>query len=331
MKFLGSFILLAILNIVSVFAGPQPPIYTSDGVFEYYINSDIAHIIRVHNLYAKELVVTPYAYYNGKRYNVHDISSGLTGSRVEKITIHESIQHEFSLGGSIFNEAKYLKTIQVDAPNVYFYDPKYNGIKRNVVLQGKGVEKMALRFAKNFLKEEYNINTRSYSYSTSDYQRMQHLYELGRDIKPDFSYNTNVSNADSGIHTLIYKSGSTLGIARAFRILALAMGFGVNDVCVAGDNRYFSWNIINLHHTWVHYDIVHTKFRTGQGDVSVFYNDDDFISRVLTPAYGSSNGINKNNFVVYLANYGYPGEVSGSTTKNYLQWLADYRKNIRSN
>jgi len=323
MKFFG--IVVALISALSVFAGPPPAKYTSDSTFEYYLISGTASIIRVLNNNLKTLTVNPYAYYQGERYKVTSINQGLEESKVETFVIPQNFPHEFYIGSAIAF-AKNLKTIQVDAKDVHASDYTFKDVKRTITFKGKGLENMALNYAKDVLTS-INEKPVSYTSTTSSYTKKQHLYALARALrnKGYLNYYSNVSNASNAIHTLFYKEGNMLGIARAFRVFALAKGFNAGDIKVAGDNKYYDWNNVKLDNTWYNFDIIHTTFRNGQGDVSVFYTDNDYNNKILKPFYGS--GVSPSTWVMYLAEYGYPNEVSGSQTQNRDTWINNNRWN----
>jgi len=323
MKFFGYFCIVALTNILSVLAGPQPPKYIDDGTFEYFLSSYTASIIRVMDNDSKELVITPYAYYEGERYNVTSISKGLDTSKVENIIIHNSFKHRFYLGDAIA-QAKNLRSIEINAPDVVIYDDTFEDVSRSVILKGEGIVNMALKYATDILVK-YKNNPTIYDSSVSVYQRQQNLYELARTLKNkgNLSYSSNVANASSGIHTLIYKEGNMLGVARAFRIFALAKGFNKADIKVVGDNKYYNWNIIKLNNSWFNFDVIHTTFKSGLGDVSVFYTDNEYNNKILKPFYGYS--ISADKWIIYNAEYGYSSEISGPETENLAAWIEKNR------
>eukprot|EP00833_Pecoramyces_ruminatium_P018095 jgi/Orpsp1_1/1192127/evm.model.d7180000090783.1 len=336
MKFVGSFIFLALLNLVTVFAGPlRPYVFVDDTIFEYYISTDgsqIATIIHVMNNEAKELTIQPYAYYEGQRYNVVGAMDCFTNSKVEKIIIHESMTHSFHFYDTVLGQAKRLRTLQVDASNFEIREGTFDNVSSSIKIQGKGVDNMMIKYAKSLLQKN-NITIKNYSSSTSDYERQQNLYELGRFVKQNFKFTTSVAYPSNGANALIFKKGDTIGLSRAFRILCRARGFAYDDVHVGTDGIHFGWNFINLHKHWYNFDIVHTTFRNGMGDVSKFYKDQDFINKVLVPAYNQyGDGIpdlNPSKWSIYLDQYGYQDEISSSRIENFDSWLKRRRLGVR--
>jgi len=325
MKFLGSLIFVALINVLSVLAGPPKREYGSDSSFEYVLTYDNATIIRVLNTNSKQLVIKPFFNYNGKRYTVTSIDQGLATSNVETLIIDSSFPHAFYLGSTI-GDAKNLKTIQVDAPNVTIGSATFQNVKRTITLKGKGLEKLALNYATDVLKS-LNEKPTTYTSTTSTYTKQQHLYALARTLKNNgyLNYYSNCSNASNGIHSLLYKEGNMLGVARAFRIYALAKGFNAGDIKVASDSSYYNWNIVKLDNTWYNFDVIHTQFKAGQGDVSVFLNDNDYNQKFIKSFYGYT--IPPSYWLVYLADYGYPNEVSGAETQNLYVWIENNRWN----
>eukprot|EP00833_Pecoramyces_ruminatium_P015174 jgi/Orpsp1_1/1189206/evm.model.d7180000070281.1 len=87
MKFLGSFIILAVLNLVTVLAGPPPTIYVKEGDFEYHIpgGTNFAIADTPLNMNAKTVTVKPYITYNGQRYYTKYFSGYFKNSSAERI------------------------------------------------------------------------------------------------------------------------------------------------------------------------------------------------------------------------------------------------------
>lgn len=322
MKCLGTFIVLAILNLVAVLAGPPPTVYVKDGDFQYSIPNGVDFAVSFNplNKKAKVLTVKPYITYNGRRYYTRYFNGQLEGSAVERIIFPSSIKNEITMTG--FETAKNLKVIQVDTPYARIYNSYGEYVDRNVLIEGKGVEGMMLQFAKEYLQENY-IEFPQYD-PRDIYRRKCSLYTIGKLIKLNFEYTGGKydNNCDSGIHTLIYKSGSSLGFARAFRILATAAGYDKSVIRVGGDDMMFGWNYVEFNRKWYILDIYKAYFdpRDLCND-NVFETDSNAHVAANNSFYGKGVRLNNDVCVIYHGMFGYEGEVSDPKQENFKSWL----------
>ncbi|ORX63990.1 hypothetical protein BCR32DRAFT_330730 [Anaeromyces robustus] len=329
MKCLGSFILLALLNLLTVFAGPPPSVYVKDASFEYYImldSSNVAYITNVLNKNVKTITVNPYVYYNGQRYTVSAFASGVADSAVEKIIVPSYLNHYFSIWNSVFSEGKKLKTLQIDATNVEIFEDSAKDASSELQIQGKGVDNMIMKYAKKYL-ESHNISIDENIRYASDYEKKCALYKIAKLVNKNFTYTLNMANPNNGAVALLLGKGSSLGLARVVRILALASGYEQIDIRVGGDNIYQGWNYAKFGTSWYILDSVHSEFKDRDTcSTSVFQCSEQFIKGVLNPYYGRLYQGSVDNFIIFHDLYGYPNEVYDATPDNFLIWLQRNRQ-----
>eukprot|EP00833_Pecoramyces_ruminatium_P007048 jgi/Orpsp1_1/1181080/evm.model.c7180000075779.1 len=181
MKFLGSFIILGLLNLMAVFAGPPPHATIKDFNFEYYIQYDgnyQATVTNVLNKKATTLTFNPYVLHQGEQYKVVGISSGLSGCAVTKLVIPHYIYNIFSISDNVLKEAKNLKELQINSLNdVIFYDNTFNGVNENLQIHGQGVDKAMTAYAKKLLQEHLPDVIKDYRYENL-YSKTTGLYKI---------------------------------------------------------------------------------------------------------------------------------------------------------
>lgn len=276
MKFIGSFIIIALFNLLTVFAGPPPAIFTKDKDFEYYLISDIAHIVDVLDKTATTITIPPYVKYNGKNYNVSSLTSGLSDSKVQKIIVSNDIKHEFALYTGL-SDAKYLKAIQIDAPNVLVFEHSFDNVNPDIDITGDGVENM-IKFYSKIILDYNDIDVKKYDHESTTDDKQCDIYQIAKFVKKNFTYNTDLANASNAVNTLLFKQGNSLGLARAIRILAGVKGFDMNDIQVGGDDLQSGWNYVKFGSEWYTLDIVHTEFKDEDSCASAFLVSNDFNS-----------------------------------------------------
>jgi len=317
MKFFGSFIILALINIVSVFAGPPPKVYKQDGTFEYWLSEGNAYIMDVVNTNTYSVTIPPYVTFDGVRYPVTQILNIYSNKRLQTITINDNFDHDFTFSNFALEKVNTLRNIVVRSKRVKAVDNAFVGVSDSLNIYGAGVDNMMASYAKSWLFY-HNIDSVVLNELTQLYIRKNKLFEVSRAVNKEFVYNTNVPNGNNGAVALALKKGSSLGIARAFRIIAIAAGFNYNDIHVISDNKYYSWNTVNLSGRWYNLDVIKV--------INMTYDDTTFNNRVLKPLYGSLT--NPADWIIYIGQYGYSGE-SPSGTENFTSWLVRNRQGVR--
>eukprot|EP00833_Pecoramyces_ruminatium_P014647 jgi/Orpsp1_1/1188679/evm.model.d7180000066463.1 len=323
MKFLGSFIILAVLNLVAVLAGPPPTIYVKEGDFNYYIpgGTNFAIADTPLNLNAKTVTVKPYVTYNGRRYYTKYFSGYFKNSVAERIIFPSSFSEEIFMSG--FETAKKLKVIQVDTPKARIHKSYADKVSRSVLIEGKGVEGMMLAFAKDML-DEYGYQYGLEKYDASKiFERKCFLYHVDKFVHKNFKYVAqNGNNYENGVHSLIYMKGNSLGLARVTRVIATAAGYDKNVIRVGGDDQMFGWNFVEFEREWYIMDYPFTTYAPLDRDQChpSFKTSSELIQK-LNSYYGKGVKMNADSFVVHHGMFGYNGEVGYPKKENFKNWL----------
>jgi len=321
MKCLGTFIILAVLNLVAVLAGPPPTIYIKSGDFEYSIPGGTDFVIASTpvNKNAKTLTVKPYVTYNNKRYNTKYFSGFFKDSAVEKIIFPNTFTNEIFMSG--FETAKKLKVIQIDTPKARIHKSYADSVSRNVLIQGKGVEGMMLQFAKEMLEEDsFSIP----NYETSEtFLRKCSLYKVDKYVHKHFKYIAQTgNNYENGFHTLLYKSGNSLGLARVSRIIATAAGYNKDAIRVGGDDQFFGWNFVEFERKWYIMDYPFTTYSSMDRDqCHPYFKESSELIPKLNSYYGKGVRMSADSFVIHHGMFGFNGEVSNPKKENFKSWL----------
>eukprot|EP00833_Pecoramyces_ruminatium_P003139 jgi/Orpsp1_1/1177171/evm.model.c7180000060449.2 len=326
MKCLGTFIVLAILNLIGVLAGPPQNIYINSGDFEYYIPGGTDFVIANKPLKntAKKLTVRPYVIYNNKRYYTKYFSAYFRDSDVERIVFPSSIKKEIFLGSG-FETAKKLKAIQIDTPYARIGTDYADKVDINVAIEGKGVEGMMFEYAREMLKQK-NISLTKYN-ANNYYQMRCNLLKVAKYMNDNFNYKYSCrynENCDSGTHTLLYKKGGEYGFARAFRILAIAAGYDRNAVQVGGDNMMFAFNYLEFNKKWYLIEVHGHEYKNGESCNNIFNGSDLVTSH--NGYYGKGVSLTDDVLTIYHDMFGYEGEVSEPKQENFKQWLKKNNK-----
>ncbi|KAL6625194.1 hypothetical protein LY90DRAFT_510228 [Neocallimastix californiae] len=332
MKCLGTFFVFVLLNLVTVFAGPPPHEYFQDNDYEYFTQEDGSnqcYITNVINKKATTLYINPYVYHNGKQLDIMALAGGLADCAVTKIVIPHYIYHYFSIWGNVLSDAKNLKELQINSLNeVGFFDDTFKGVNGNLQIHGQGVDNAMKRYAKQFLQDNYPDLIKNWSREAT-YQKQCGLYQIAKIVNKQYAYTTSTASADNGASALVLKQGSTLGLARVVRTLAIAAGFSENDILVGGDDVYHGFNYVKFSGKWYILDSVKTYFSDrDMCTPSVFQTSDAFIKGTLNPFYGRLYQGSSDNFVIYHGKYGCPNEnpSPNPVKENFKKWLSKNNK-----
>ena len=331
MKFLGSLFTFAVVGICSAFA--KPDINQEDDTFRYWISDTNyrAMVTGVKDKYATDITLNPYVVVEGKRYYVNQIApAAFTNTYVQNINIGSNIE-SIHINYQAFNNANYIRTITLDTNKVTADADAFNACGTYIGFSGRGTESLINDYSKNLLRSWGLPVNKDYT-NISDFNRKQALYKLAKIVHDKFHINDKVAYPSNVASVLALKQGNYLGIARAFRVLALNMGFQYNDVHVGGDNYRFYWNYVyvNLHgqKRWYNLDIVHSDFPESYR--SKVFADTTEQRKVLEDEYRGSHSVNPDDWVIFNNQYGYPGERKYyPELENFNDWLVRNRAGIR--
>jgi len=345
MKFLGSLFTFALLGISTVFA--EPEINQYDDTFHYWISTTNkkATIMGVNNKYNTDVTIKPYITVEGQRYYVNQIGAGaFSNTEVQSITVGNDVQSLNFSYNSLFN-ANRIRSIKLNTEKVTADFGAFTNISKLVGFEGVGARSLANDMAKKLLQNWGLPIGKDYT-NVSSYEFNSALYTLAYYVKKNFYVDDKIAYADNAVTVLALNGGNTNGIARAYRILAKAMGFQYNDVHVGNDTGYYSWNYVYIvkdgnYKKWYNLDIVNTEFSSLNYNPNVFRTLEQQKS-VLKQKYGNGGDryLNTDNWIIYNNEYNYPGEfifVNGQKyyydsprTETFYGWCARNRSGARA-
>jgi len=342
MKLLGSLFTLAVLGISTVFCAPTPDINQYDDTFHYWISdtNKKATIMGINNKVAKTATVKPYIIVEGERYYVYQIgAAAFTNSNLETLIINDKDAYandqfveSINISHNALRGATKLKNIELNTDKVTADLYAFDGVSTNINFSGKGVPSLVNDYAKKLL-ESWGIDTGVDYTNASDTDVMKALHKLARAVKTNFGVNDKIAYPSNVAVVLALKTGSTNGIARAYRILARNMGFQYNDVHVGGDNGYYSWNYVYINKgngkKWYNLDIINTSI-SSRYTSSIFKTNTQQKNVIENKYGGNTSYANPDNWVIYINEYNYPGENSYTISENFTNWLIRNRQGVRA-
>jgi len=322
MKILKSFTVLAILNIVNVFA----IFYNErDDTFEYLIqDDDTAQISDVINKNATILTIQPFVELNGKTYQITELRPSFLDSNVETINISKSFSDNFNIRDNAFYAAKKLKNLNVYTTKATASEQAFNNVNEEINITGEGASNLMKSYAMNLVKS-IGILPRKYVENVEIEVLMKDYFSLGRYVKMYFEYTADVAHGSNGGVALALKKGDLLGIARAFRFIMIGFGFEDDDIYVVTDNKEYSWNIVKLGNQWYNFDIYNidfSNFEIVKGyNESAFLTDSAYNNQILKEVYGDGVGVDPSEWSIYTSEVGYEYEVPVEV-ENFNDWLS---------
>lgn len=325
MKFLGSFIVLALLNLLTVFAAPPPERgYIRVDGFEYFIYPDgRAYIISVVDEKSTTLTIKPKITSEGKTYKVLGLYSGLYSDAVRKIILPQNTQRDFTISPGVLSGAKNLRELQIDARYPVNIDEyTFEGVSPDLQIYGNGVDTTVTAYAEKFMKENYPDLIRDRS-NLDDYFKKCDLYQVAKIVRKYFTYDINSASKSNGASAIFLKRGDGVGLARVVSVLAAAANFDIRDVQVAGDDNQFGFNLVRFSNKW--YVLDPARFSYNERDMctdTIFKKSNDYIKQTINPFYGKGYRGSSDSFVVHHGKYGYPGELVQPVKENFKKFIS---------
>lgn len=320
MKVLGSLFTFALLGVSAVFG--QSNIAYGDTFIYQVSNSDKkATLVGLNGneKFLSDANLRPTVMSGGITYNVNQIgSNAFANTGVEVIFVNNDIQ-SLHFANNALSNAKKLRSVRLNVEKVTADEGAFNNLSPLVDFEGVGARSLAIDISKKLLKS-WNLPIGQDFTAVSTYEFKKNLLTLAYNVKRNFKVDNNVANPNNAVNVLALKAGSSNGIARAYRILALTMGYQYNDVHVGGDGGDHSWNYVFITmngspRTWYNLDIVNTDI-TNKYDVS-FFRTKEQQKNVLQQKYGYSQYLNTDNWIIFRNEYNYPGEFFISEGQKY--------------
>lgn len=326
MKFLGSFLVIALLNLIAVFAGPPPHDYVVEGDYEYFIQydgSNQAYITNVLNKKATTLYINPYFYHNNVKYDVMALTGGLTNTAVTKLVIPHYIYHDFSIWDNVLKEAKHLKELSIQSlNNVTFYENTFTGCSENLQITGQGVENTIKKAAKQYLRDNYPDLIRDYS-RTSSYEKKCAFYQIAKIVNKNWKYYMSAYGdvGSNGASTFFLKKGSMYGLARVTRYLAVAANLSEFEIQVGGYVNH-GVNFVYITGGWHVLDVARTYFDPRASCESDVFSTLKSYASSIGGYYGKGVKVNPSEFVVYHTEIGFPTEYANPEKESFQTWVS---------
>ncbi|ORX57950.1 hypothetical protein BCR36DRAFT_580499 [Piromyces finnis] len=270
MKFLGTTILFALINLCLVYARATDK-NQSNEFFYFWItgNTKKATIVGLSDKSLVNINIPQYFVVDGERYYVDEIGySAFTKSKLQTVTISGDIE-KITISAFAFSECQSLKTVTINTPKVSVNTMAFNNANPDVVIKGSGVPAFVKSFSENLVKEWGFTVNKDYVNLTQT-ERKKDLFKLANKLN---SYITFSGNADQGnaAVALAVRHASWGGISRAYYNLAIAIGIKSNEVLIGGDAAVSAWNYVKVDNKWYNVDVSRFDFKTYSSYSNVFF------------------------------------------------------------
>ncbi|ORX88222.1 hypothetical protein BCR32DRAFT_273775 [Anaeromyces robustus] len=335
MKCLGSYIILTLLSIVSVFSAP-PSRYLERNVeigdFKYHLYSDgKATIYKVLEDDLEEVTIPGSIEYNHKYYLVNEIAAKtFTNKSIYKIIV-DSSNTDLLIKKNAFYETRLCKEFAVYSQYVSAEIGGFSGIGNYVQFLGAGIPHLVDTYSEKLLKK-WNLPVRKNYQYVKDSERNEELIKLGEKVQETFGHYDNAAYPNSVANVMFMGVGSSEGLSRLYRVIAITMGIPDDEVLAGGDNIHFSWNYVKINigkgKKWYILDII----KTTEWNVYKGFTTDAKKVEYLKSFYGEYYDIKASNFVIFNNRYNYPYEsrYNYNLTENFNSWLSRNNGGIRA-
>ncbi|OUM57409.1 hypothetical protein PIROE2DRAFT_17623 [Piromyces sp. E2] len=321
MKFLGTAILLALINFCLVFARPNDKQQSNE--FFYFWITGASHKATIVGLSDKSLVditVPQYFVVDGERYYVDEIGySAFSGSKIKSITIGSNIE-KITLSGFSFAECKELKTFTIDSPKVFVNTMAFHKANPNMVIKGSGVPAFVKSLGEGIAKGwGFKIN-KDYTNLTQT-ERKRDLFNLAKNLNNHVTFDGNTDQGNAAV-ALALRHASWGGISRAYYQLALIIGIKDTEVLIGGDAAVSAWNYVKVDGKWYNVDVSRFNFNTYKTYSNVFFYTKSGFSKFLNTEQPSGKYNNTpSRWVVVKDLIHYQGEANYHGTTNFDSYL----------
>jgi len=334
MKCFTSIVLLAITSIATVFARKEVGKYKSG--FDYILYDDgQAAIVGTYYDSMRDASVPQFIVANRKQYLVTEIAAkAFYGKEINKFTIDG--YNSILIKKNAFSGVKGLKEFHIINKNVDVEIGGFSGVGTLVQFQGEGIPNTVNRYCEKLLKQ-WNLPVgMNYNY-VDDKVKKQDLFTLGKNMQSTFGIYDKIAYPDNAANVAFIGSGSSNGLSRLYRIMAIVMGISYEDVLTGCDNMHYCWNYVKVNgynentKKWHVYDIQDPIYKTTVFDNSSFQKERTFLN-TLKRYYGNTTTIDPHKFIVLNNRYNYPYEdrVTNFNTENFDDWLKRTNGGVRT-
>jgi len=335
MKCLASIVLLAISSIATVFARTEVGRHKSG--FDYILYDDgQASIVGTYYDSLGDVFIPPYVVANKKQYLVTEIAAkAFYGKQVTKVTIEGD--NSIIIRKNAFSGVKGLKEFNIINKNLDAEIGGFSGVGTLVQFKGEGIPNIVDKYCQRLLKQ-WNLPVgKNYKY-VDDKTKKQDLFTLGKNMQNTFGIYDKIAYPDNAANVAFIGSGSSNGLSRLYRIMAIVMGFSYEEVLVGCDNMHYCWNYVKVNvynqntKKWHVYDIQDPIYKTTVFDNGSFQKESTFLN-TLKRYYGSTTTIDPHKFIVFNNRYNYPNEnrVNNlSNSENFDDWLKRTNGGVRT-
>jgi len=195
---------------------------------------------------ATEYTIPAYVTYEGKNYRVTTVIANVfKGKTRSRISIDKD-NTGLLLQKNAFNGILGLKEFNIYSKNVVPEIGAFDNIGKNTKFGGEGLPNAINKLANKYLNK-WGLPVRKNYNSISDIERMRDLANLSMNVN-QFIYLVSVPNGNTVATALFTRSCDEEGLARLYRVFALAMGYNEKHILVGCDNYHknlFNYVLIN--------------------------------------------------------------------------------------
>ncbi|ORX54322.1 hypothetical protein BCR36DRAFT_581955 [Piromyces finnis] len=326
MKCISNFIILALVSVTTVFCAPtKVASIISDRLTYNLYNNGKASLVKAPYGSLTEITIPGSVSFNGKRYLVNEIvANAFLDKEVNKITI-DSSNTGIRINENAFYGIRNLKEFNINSKYVEPEIGAFYNAGNNIYFKGSGIPSAVNRYSEKLLNKWDLPVGKNYKY-VDDWDRMKEIFTLAKRIQETYNIYDKVADANSTTAAIFIGAGSSVGLSRVFRTIALVMGIPENEFLTGYDNIHVSWNYvkvdINKGKKWYVFDIQDKIGKNTLWNLSAFKEETKLVA-TLKKFYGSGYTINPNDFVILNRRYVYQNESSNGLkeSENFNDWL----------
>ncbi|OUM67840.1 hypothetical protein PIROE2DRAFT_4651 [Piromyces sp. E2] len=327
MKCFTGIVFVVLSGVASVLARTKVGTYKSSFTYDLY-SDDKATIVGTYYTSMRDAIIPGYVMVNKKQYLVSEIgANAFEGKEINKITI-DSSNNGLLIKKNAFYGVKNLRQFNIYSPYVDAEIGGFSGVGTLVQFQGSGIPNTVERYSEKLLKQ-WDLPVRNnYKYITDDTMKRD-LFRLGKEMQNKFGIYDKVAYPDNAANVCFIGSGSSNGLTRLYRIMAIVMGVPSDEVLAACDNMHYCWNYTKVvgfrddKIKWYVFDIQDKIQNNLYYNPHAFMKESAFIKNNLPKYYGKSVTIDPHKFIVHNTRYNYPNEskYDYKNSENFDDWL----------